>query len=603
VSGGTYNLSGGQNQVVTVRFSPTSTGSFLGSVTLTGGAGATVALSGNGVVPPTLSFTFDGKLVDRVGQGDTARNSDGLNDGTMTVAVQPGSGTRTVTRMELRSGTGGIWNTTPDGNWILGAAPTLSASLYNDSSAQVSFTITDGSSFKLFAADEGSGIHFPVGGTLTLTVDLSDGSTATVSSVVPSPPPPPSPPTLSLSFDGNLRDRVGRGDTALSPDGTMDGTLTVVVQPGSGNRTVTQLELRTGSGAGWNTTPGGYWILGAAPSLDGALYNSSNGSVNFAVIDGSSFTLFAGEASSGTYFPVGATLTLTVKLSDGSTATATAIVPSPPPPPPGPTLSMSFDGKLRDRVGRGDAALGADGTMDGTMTVILQAGSGARTVTGLTLQPSTGGVWNTSPDNYWVLGAAPFLDGTLYNNLNGTVNFQVSDGGGFKIFAGDASSGTYFPAGATLTLTVKFSDGSTASTTAIVPSILSMSFDGKLRDRVGRGDAALGADGTMDGTMTVTLQAGSGARTVTGLTLQPNTGGIWNTSPDNYWVLGAAPFLDGTLYNNLNGTVNFAISEGGSFKVFAGDAGSGTYFPVGSTMNLRVNFSDGNTVTVSAVVP
>jgi hypothetical protein len=130
-----------------------------------------------------------------------------------------------------------------------------------------------------------------------------------------------------------------------------------------------------------------------------------------------------------------------------------------------------------------------------------------------------------------------------------------------------------------------------------------MSFDGKLRDRVGRGDAELGADGTMDGTMTVVLQPGSGARTVTGLTLQPNTGGGWNTSPDGYWVLGAAPSLDGALYNNPNGTVNFTVSEGGSFKVFAGDAGSGTYFPVGATMNVTVNFSDGNTVTVSAVVP
>jgi hypothetical protein len=272
-----------------------------------------------------------------------------------------------------------------------------------------------------------------------------------------------------MSFDGNLRDRVGQGDTAISPDGIMDGTLTVVVQPGSGNRTVTQLELRNNSGGGWNTTPGGYWILGAAPSLDGSLYNSQNASVNFPVSDGSSFKLFAGESGGGTYFAVGATVTLTVKFSDGSTTTATAVVPSPPPPPSGPTLSMSFDGKLRDRVGRGDAALGADGTMDGTLTVMVQPGSGARTITGLTLQPNTGGVWNTSPDNYWILGAAPSLDGALFNNVNGTVNFTISDGGSFKVFAGDASSGTYLPVGATLTLTVNLADGSSATAIAVVP--------------------------------------------------------------------------------------------------------------------------------------
>jgi hypothetical protein len=49
------------------------------------------------------------------------------------------------------------------------------------------------------------------------------------------------------------------------------------------------------------------------------------------------------------------------------------------------------------------------------------------------------------------------------------VNFLVSDGGSFKVFAGDASSGTYLPVGATLILTVNFSDGSLATTTAVVP--------------------------------------------------------------------------------------------------------------------------------------
>jgi hypothetical protein len=70
------------------------------------------------------------------------------------------------------------------------------------------------------------------------------------------------PVNLSLSFDGKLRDRVGRGDPALAADGTPDGTMTVVVQPGSGARTVTRLELRRNGGGIWNTTTENSWILG-----------------------------------------------------------------------------------------------------------------------------------------------------------------------------------------------------------------------------------------------------------------------------------------------------------------------------------------------------
>src|SRR5438270_5370845 len=35
------------------------------------------------------------------------------------------------------------------------------------------------------------------------------------------------------------------------------------------------------------------------------------------------------------------------------------------------TLSLAYNGKLRDRVGQGNTALGADGAMDGTLTATL----------------------------------------------------------------------------------------------------------------------------------------------------------------------------------------------------------------------------------------
>jgi hypothetical protein len=132
---------------------------------------------------------------------------------------------------------------------------------------------------------------------------------------------------------------------------------------------------------------------------------------------------------------------------------------------------MSFDGKVADRVGQGDAALALDGKFDGVFTVTLVSG-GNRTVTSLSLRRSnpTAG-WDTEPNTAWVLGAADTLTGPLYNNpSNGTrVSFQVLQGASFKIFASDNVG--LFADGATFTLTATFSDGTTASATAAVPLV------------------------------------------------------------------------------------------------------------------------------------
>jgi hypothetical protein len=68
-------------------------------------------------------------------------------------------------------------------------------------------------------------------------------------------------------------------------------------------------------------------------------------------------------------------------------------------------------------------------------------------------------------------------------------------------------------------------------------------------------------------------------------------------------VLGAAASLDGALYNSSNANVNFAVSEGGSFKLFAADGTGSTYFPPGSTFNLTATFADGSTATASTTIP
>jgi hypothetical protein len=57
VSGGSYSLANGQVWPVTVRYSPTSKGAHSGSVTFTGGGGATVALAGQ-AFPVFAGWTF-----------------------------------------------------------------------------------------------------------------------------------------------------------------------------------------------------------------------------------------------------------------------------------------------------------------------------------------------------------------------------------------------------------------------------------------------------------------------------------------------------------------------------------------------------------------
>src|SRR5258705_428053 len=97
------------------------------------------------------------------------------------------------------------------------------------------------------------------------------------------------------------------------------------------------------------------------------------------------------------------------------------------------------------------------------------------------------------------------------------------------------------------------------------PATLTLVHNGKLRDRVGQGDMALAPDGTPDGTLTVTLNA-LGGRTVTGLRLDSDAPGIWDTTSGNgWWVLGVATTLDGALLN-APGTmvVNFPVADGGS---------------------------------------
>ena len=73
--------------------------------------------------------------------------------------------------------------------------------------------------------------------------------------------------------------------------------------------------------------------------------------------------------------------------------------------------SLAFLGTLRDKVGQGNSVFSADGALDGSFRVTVQAGSGARTVTRLELRRASGGVWDTDPATAnWALGAGASLD-------------------------------------------------------------------------------------------------------------------------------------------------------------------------------------------------
>jgi len=574
------------------------------TATFSDGTTATAITFATAVVPtepPSLALSYDGKPRDRVGQGNLSLGADGTLDGTLTATLRAPGG-RTITRLQLQSSAPGTWDT--DGAtsaFALGVAATLdSALLNNPGTMAVNFAVADGGSFQVFAADF-AGVAFAPGLTLTLTATFSDGTTVTAVTIAAS-----APPSVRLNYDGKLRDRVRAGNIGLGPDGVPDATFTVIISELRG-RSITRLQLQSSARGTWDTdVETSAWVLGVAITLDGSLLNDpATMTVNFTAADGGSVKLFAADYADIEFVP-GTTLTLTATFSDATTATtvtvASAVATTDPP-----SLVFNYIGKLRDHVGPGSIGLGADGALDGTLTATLRA-EGGRTITRLQLQSSAPGTWDTdSVTSAWVLGVATTLDGTLLNHP-GTmaVNLVVDDGGTFYLFAADFA-GIEFVAGTTLTLTATFSDGRTLTAVTVVGPSLTLTYNGKFRDRVGPGSTGLGPDGTLDGTLTATLSA-TGGRTIKGLKLQSSAPGTWDSDGETAaWVLGVARSVDGPLLNDpVTMAVNFAVADGGSFQLFAADFANIEFMP-GVRLDLTATFSDGTTATAvtvaTAVVP
>src|SRR5439155_8934491 len=110
--------------------------------------------------------------------------------------------------------------------------------------------------------------------------------------------------TLTLAYNGMLRDRVGQGTTALAPDGALDGTLTATLNA-SGGRTVTALRLDSDAPGIWDTNSGTvFFVCAVAPALACALPNAPGTmAVNFPVANGGSFVLFASDYQAYEFLP------------------------------------------------------------------------------------------------------------------------------------------------------------------------------------------------------------------------------------------------------------------------------------------------------------
>jgi subtilisin family serine protease len=201
-------------------------------------------------------------------------------------------------------------------------------------------------------------------------------------------------------------------------------------------------------------------------------------------------------------------------------------------------------------------------------------------------------------------------------------NFQsgatVSFGAGVDVTAVAISSDAEIvatlsiPVSATLgprTVTVTNPDASSATrvggfTVTLPPPHVALAWNGKIRDRVGPAEGGPAPDGQLDGTLTATVTGGP--RTVKRLVLVASgaASGQWNTVPnDGYWLLGAAATVDtASMLNGADGSVSFAVADGGSFAVFATDWFNGK-FVAGTTLTLTTTFTDDTVATASATVP
>jgi hypothetical protein len=324
---------------------------------------------------------------------------------------------------------------------------------------------------------------------------------------------------------------------------------------------VRQLVLvASGGGSGqWDTIPGnGYWVLAVAADLDATPLNVTNGSVNFGVVDGSTFAVFGTDWYNGK-FVAGTTLALTATFTDDTVATASVVVPVVP----------AVSG-ITPATGEQGATVAVTVTGSSFQSgATLGVGAGV-TVSGVTVPSATQLQATLTIDAAAAVGPR---DVTVTNPGGGAATLA----GGFGVTAPGAPPPP--------------------------PPGMTLAWNGKVRDRTRPDEGAPAPDGQLDGTLTATLTGP--ARTVKLVVLVASGAGSgrWDTIPANgYWVLAVAADLNAAPLNAANGSVNFPVADGSSFAVFATDWFNGK-FVSGTTLTLTVTFTDDTVATASATTP
>lgn len=389
---------------------------------------------------------------------------------------------------------------------------------------------------------------------------------------------------LLLGSDGNFYGAAPNGGTGSGPVGagtifkvTPNGTLTVLhsftaafANTNSDGQSPFGALVEGADGSVYGTTYGGgqfgFGILfgitknGIFTSLYSFGAQSGDGSFSRTGLCRANDGAFYGTCSQGGFSNKGTIFKMTTSGTAASTNVQTlhsftgvsgdGALPLSP-------LIQGNDGKLYGMTASG----GGNGSgliyqvaFDGTFTPLYSFGT----------QPNDG----TAPNDSLLQAS----DGTLYG---------TTSGGG-----GTANAGTIFKFGSAV----------------VTPAKIDVVYEGKVRDRVSKADAGVSSDGELDATFTVTLRAGSGARQVTSIELNRGDGNDWDTTPGNaQWLVGAAVTLDGPLLNESNGSVNFSVGDGSSFKIFASD--NGNLFSAGNTFTVTLSFVDKTTAVAAVVIP
>ena len=559
-------------------------------------AGSTVSLSLTGVTASNVSVVSTSQITATltIAAGATAGASDltvtnpNGGKGTLTGAFSVTAPSISITSITPNQGLPGATVPVTITGSGFGAGTTVSLSgtgvsvsnVSISSATQLTATLTIVSGASLGGRD--ITVTTSGGGSATMTAGFTVVAPVAVSSVTPNQGAVGATVPVTVNGSGFVTGATLSVGTGISVSSltvvsatSITATLTIASGAAAGSRGVTV----TNPGGGSATLSGGFTVVSAVSVASVTPNKGTAGTAVPITIQGAGFATGATVSVSGTG----------VSSSSVTVVSATQISA---------TLTATAGAALTARDVTVTNSDGGAGTLASAFTVVAP-------VTVSSVTPNQGAPGASVPvtiaGSGFAAGAAVSVSGSGVTVSNITVGSGTQITATFVIAAGAALG----PRDVTVTNSsvpgVTLSGGFTISTPS--PASLTVAYSGLLRDRVGQSNTALAPDGALDGTMTVTLSA-SGGRTITALRLDSSAPGIWDTDSGNvYWVLGVATSLDGPLLNAPGSmAVNFPVTNGGSFILFAADYQGGEFLP-GRTLTVTATFSDGSTAQAGTTIP